>query len=240
MITFRNISLFLLCSIIVMSRAWAADPVGEPGRSSGKKNPLKNVYFGEQHLHTTASADAYIQGNHKNTIDDAFNYNKGKPVKKYLTGETLQRRTPYDWTAVTDHSEYMGLLNAINDKKPPVDLNDPIVKALKSGDPKQMDTGFRTLAGYFTRNERYQPFENKAFLRSAWERHKEAMNKHNEPGKFTTLIAFEWTSMPEQPEPASQCLFPGRKGSRYGRSRLSIPTVPRILDLLGSAARSRP
>jgi hypothetical protein len=75
-----------------------------PAQARPEPNPLNNVYFGEQHLHTTASADAYIQGNHKNDINDAFNYNKGKPVKKYLTGETVQRKTPYDWTAVTDHS----------------------------------------------------------------------------------------------------------------------------------------
>ena len=66
----------------------------------------RQVFFGEQHLHTTASTDAYIQGNHKNTIDDAFNYNKGLPVKKHLTGETVQRKTPYDWTVVTERSTW--------------------------------------------------------------------------------------------------------------------------------------
>jgi hypothetical protein len=183
-------------SAIFASSAFATDSGGEPGRSTGKINPLNNVYFGEQHLHTNASVDSYIQGNHKNTIEDAFNYNKGKPVVKQLTGETLQRQTPYDWTAVTDHAAYLGLLLMLDDKPPPVDPNNTLVKALKSGDPKQMDTGFRELAGSFVRNERYTPFENKKALRSAWERHKDAMNKHNEPGKFTTLIAFEWTSMP--------------------------------------------
>jgi hypothetical protein len=204
--------LVALGSMLFAASAFAADSAGEPGRSAGKKNPLNNVYFGEQHLHTTASADAYIQGNHKNTIDDAFNYNKGKKVKKYLTGETLQRKTPYDWTAVTDHSEYMGLLNAIDDKKPPVDVKDPIIQDLLSGDSNKMDAGFELLAGYFTRNERYQPFENKAFLRSAWERHKEAMNKHNEPGKFTTLIAFEWTAMPNNQNMHRNVFFRDDKG----------------------------
>jgi hypothetical protein len=51
----------------------------------------RQVFFGEQHLHTTISLDAYIMGNHKNTPTDAFNYNKGKVVEKYLTGEKLQR-----------------------------------------------------------------------------------------------------------------------------------------------------
>ncbi|MGI9411267.1 MAG: DUF3604 domain-containing protein [Hyphomicrobiaceae bacterium] len=42
--------------------ALAADPFGEPGPSSAKKNPLNNVYFGEQHLHTTNSPDAFAFG----------------------------------------------------------------------------------------------------------------------------------------------------------------------------------
>jgi hypothetical protein len=46
-----SIALFLLCSMLVASGVLAKDPVGEPGRASGKKNPLNNVYFGEQHLH---------------------------------------------------------------------------------------------------------------------------------------------------------------------------------------------
>ena len=44
-----------LASFLAVSGASAADPAGEPGRSSGKANPLKNVYFGEQHLHTANS-----------------------------------------------------------------------------------------------------------------------------------------------------------------------------------------
>jgi len=59
----RLISVALLGSALLAGNALAADSAGEPGRSSGKPNPLNNVYFGEQHLHTSASADAYIQGN---------------------------------------------------------------------------------------------------------------------------------------------------------------------------------
>ena len=47
-------TLSLLCSALYASGAFAADPIGEPGRSSGGENPLNNVYFGEQHLHSSA------------------------------------------------------------------------------------------------------------------------------------------------------------------------------------------
>ncbi len=164
--------------------------------SKTKKQPWeRQVYFGEEHLHTTTSVDAYIQGNHKNTIEDAFNYNKGLPVKKYITGETLQRRTPYDWGVVTDHAEYLGVFGLLSDPNSPL-ANDPIVKKLQSGDPKQMDEAFVTVANTLTSGNPYPPFNNSELIRGVWEKHKKAMNDAYEPGKFTTLIAFEWTSMP--------------------------------------------
>ena len=49
----------VLASFLVVTGASAADSAGEPGRSSGKPNPLKNFYFGEQHLHTANSPDAF-------------------------------------------------------------------------------------------------------------------------------------------------------------------------------------
>ena len=43
----------LLSALGIAGTSFAADSAGEPGRSAGKSNPLKNVYFGEQHLHTS-------------------------------------------------------------------------------------------------------------------------------------------------------------------------------------------
>ncbi len=189
---------FILSTILMslqVATSASADTAGEPGRSSGTPNPLMNVYFGEQHLHTTTSVDAYIQGNVRNTIEDAFNYNKGNPVKKWITGETLQRRTPYDWTAVTDHAEYMGIFSILEDKNNPL-ANDPVVKQLQSGDSDKQDAAFVRIADSLTSGNVYQPFNNKKVIRSVWEQHKKAINDAYEPGKFTTLIAFEWTSMP--------------------------------------------
>jgi hypothetical protein len=179
----------LFAFLFVFANTFAQDTKSAPPPENRK------VFFGEQHLHTTTSVDAYIQGNHKNTIEDAFNYNKGLPVKKYLTGETLQRRTPYDWTAVTDHAEYMGIFSHLTDPNSPL-TNDPIVKQLKSGDSKQEDAAFVTVANTLTSGEPYAPFNNPELIRNVWEKHKKAMNDANDPGKFTTLIAFEWTSMP--------------------------------------------
>ena len=52
------LTLSVLCSALIAANAFAADSAGEPGRSASGKNPLKNVYFGEQHLHTTNSTES--------------------------------------------------------------------------------------------------------------------------------------------------------------------------------------
>jgi hypothetical protein len=45
-----SLACFVLGAMLFLSGAWAADSAGEPGRGSGKPNPLNNLYFGEQHL----------------------------------------------------------------------------------------------------------------------------------------------------------------------------------------------
>ena len=49
----RKIVLLACTGLLLAQSAFAqAASVGEPGQASGKPNPLKNLYFGEQHLHS--------------------------------------------------------------------------------------------------------------------------------------------------------------------------------------------
>jgi len=192
------LSLSMLCSAMLASSAFAADSAGEPGRSSGKPNPLNNVYFGEQHLHTQNSPDAYAMGT-RNTQEDAYNFAKGKAVKKNTSGDMVQKKTPYDWVAVTDHAEYMGVFPQFSDPNSDVmkkAKDNPIVKMILSGDEKKGDEAFGKLAITLTENQPDPEFNDPAIIKSVWKKYVETANKHNDPGKFTTLIAFEWTSIP--------------------------------------------
>ena len=112
----KTIALCVMGAMVFVSSALAADSAGEPGRAAGKKNPLNNVYFGEQHLHTQNSPDAFAMGT-RNTPDDAYNFAKGKAVKKNTSGKMVQKITPYDWAAVTDHAEYFGVFPQFADPK---------------------------------------------------------------------------------------------------------------------------
>ena len=64
-------------------------------------NENKNVYFGDLHVHTKHSFDAFIFGT-TNTPDDAYKYAKGGTIQHPL-GFDMKLRQPLDFYAVTDH-----------------------------------------------------------------------------------------------------------------------------------------
>ncbi|MES0385449.1 MAG: DUF3604 domain-containing protein [Hyphomicrobium sp.] len=192
--TVTTLAAALLCSAVLTPVAWADDPAGEPGRTSGSKNPLNNVYFGEQHLHTVNSPDAFAFGT-RNGPDDAYNFCKGEAIKKSTTGEMIQKKTPYDWCAVTDHAEYMGMMPLLLNKDNPLKETD-IGKMIASGDPKQGEEAFQEIISSAGADKPIPYLIDPKIMVSVWDEQKKITNKHNDPGKFTTLIAFEWTSIP--------------------------------------------
>ena len=76
-------------------------------------HPLREAFYGDLHLHTTYSFDAYVLMGTKVDPDQAYRFAKGEPVD-YL-GEKVQRREPLDFLAVTDHSENIGVANETED-----------------------------------------------------------------------------------------------------------------------------
>jgi hypothetical protein len=184
----------LLGAVLLFGGQASADSAGEPGRSSGKSNPLNNVYFGEQHLHTADSPDAFAMGT-RNTQDDAFNFCKGKAIKKSTGGYMVQKKTPYDWCAVTDHAVMMGLLPMTLDKSSPL-YKSEVGALVRSGTREDLDKAFGIIMTDVQKGHPPPGFDNMDLQRTAWAAKKKNMNKHNDPGKFTTLIAFEWTSIP--------------------------------------------
>nr|WP_275593307.1 DUF3604 domain-containing protein [Rhizobium gallicum] len=73
----------------------------------------RQAFFGETHVHTGWSFDAYIFGNTKTTPADAYRYAKGETIK-HPAGYDIKIDTPLDWMGVTDHSEYVGTVALAN------------------------------------------------------------------------------------------------------------------------------
>ena len=188
------LALSLLCSALFTAGAFAADSTGEPGRESGKPNPLKNVYFGEQHMHTQNSFDAYTVGV-RGTWAEAYEFALGKPGNLSTTGEKMQRKTPYDFVAITDHSEYYGVFKNMADPKNPLSKN-PFAKRMASSDPKEVQQAAVDIISTIAANDPVKAFIDPKLLKSNWDDFIKVADKYNDPGKFTTLYAYEWTSIP--------------------------------------------
>ena len=190
----KFLSVVLSVSILNAPVGFAQDSVGEPGRGDNGPNPLNNLYFGEQHLHSQASPDAFSFGT-RGDANDAYKFAKGEPITLATTGETVQKRTPYDWAAVTDHAEYMGVMPLLLDPTSPLQDTE-IGKLIASGDPEKGEAAFQKIITSATINQPISYLVDKETVTAAWKYQVDAANRHYEPGKFTTLIAFEWSSQP--------------------------------------------
>jgi hypothetical protein len=180
-----------------VSGAWAKDTIGEPGRSSGKKNSLKNVYFGEQHMHTRNSFDAFTVGVNQ-TWEQAYRFGMGEEVKLSTTGEKMKRRTPYDFVAITDHSEYYGVLKDLVDPKSSLSKSD-FAKSLAKmkTDPKAAGPAVQKLILTLVTNNPMPEYVTPELRIGNWQKFIKTADKYNKPSKFTTLYAYEWTSIPD-------------------------------------------
>jgi len=174
----------------------ADDSLGEPDRSSSEPNPLKNVYFGEEHMHTRNSFDAFTIGVNM-TWDDAYRYAKGEEISLSTTGERIKKRTPYDFVTITDHAEYFGVLKEFNNPESPLASSD-FAKQIVVGqtDPAAGAEAMTKLIASLMGNIPLSEYVKPELRTSMWQTYLEAADRHNEPGKFTALYGYEWTSIP--------------------------------------------
>lgn len=174
----------------------AAKALAAPKAADIPSNPLKDAYFGEQHLHTAYSLDAYI-GGARLTPDGAYRFAKGEEVE--VGGVKVKLHAPLDWAAVTDHAEYLGeMYSAMNEKAPGYDnaqLKE--LRALSTIDERE-----KWFLEYVVKSNRsatpqHPPFyAGPSTAESGWKEILAATEKHYVPGTFTTLPAFEWSAAP--------------------------------------------
>jgi len=189
-------TLTLLYSALFTNGVVAAS-TGEPDRGSGKANPLKNVYFGEQHLHTQNSFDAFTVGVLQ-TWEDAYRFAMGEEIKLSTTGEKIKRRTPYDFVAITDHSEYYGVLKDLVDPKNPLSRSE-FAKQLSQmrTNPSAAKAAVTNLIGTLVTNKPLPEYVTPELRMGNWQKFIKTADAFYKPGKFTTLYAYEWTSIPD-------------------------------------------
>ena len=165
----------------------------DPAASTqAKRNPERDAFFGETHVHTSWSFDAYIFGNTQTGPADAYKYAMGEPIKHPL-GYEIRITTPLDWMGVTDHSEYAGVTRLANDPNSPISKL-PIAEKLKVRDKADIQRIYLWLGAGFMEGKPIPELVNPQITRSVWQSNNAAAEQFNKPGKFTTFCAYEWTS----------------------------------------------
>ena len=169
-------------------------------------NPQRNAYFGDLHVHTEYSFDAYSFGTTA-TPYDAYRYARGQTIM-HPSGFEIQLRTPLDFYAVTDHAMFLGLVKEAADTstefseypvaEPMHNLNAPDNMGVFSFPLRVGQFGEfikATLEGI--QDGSIDETMATDITRRAWLDTIEAAEQFNEPGKFTTFVAYEYTANSE-------------------------------------------
>jgi hypothetical protein len=101
-----------------------------------------NLYWGDTHLHTSNSTDAYSTGNFVADPDTAFRFAKGLPVIHPSVKTRVRITRPLDFLVVSDHAEQLGLQSETL-KGNPLILATTWGKALKAALDQNPATGMR-------------------------------------------------------------------------------------------------
>jgi hypothetical protein len=162
-----------------------------PDKALAPPDPAGQLFWGDLHIHTSYSTDAWTNGV-RATPDDAYTFARGGEIE-HAAGYGIRLQRPLDFAAVTDHAEYLGVLRA-TDPDLPLKARTLRQHLLEDGRLANSLMIARSLAGFDLRDAAVPDWQ--AISRSAWRDSIEIAQRHNEPGRFTTLIGYEWTSMP--------------------------------------------
>ncbi len=196
------IRILLIATLVLSAQAtYAAEP--------------KQLLWGDTHLHTSYSFDAFLNGNMTATPDVAYRWAKGQPVIHPYNRTRVQIGTPLDFLVVSDHAEFMGgmrdiyydgiqaedpgiierLLYWYNERQIRGVIDDGEGPAYFSSFLPESEDPRAAAAKWAERLSALIP-GTEISMKNAWRAITEAADAHNQPGEFTALIGWEWSSVP--------------------------------------------
>jgi hypothetical protein len=174
----------------------------------------RQLYWGDTHLHTSNSFDAFALGNQSMGVQDAYNFAKGIPVIHPASKSRVKIETPLDFLVIADHAEYLGVFRKVYEDGIPDDnlgvvdkirkwyleyrvrkaIDEDGIAGLVSGMMKNQGDPIEA-ARDTTLNLGFVP-NTELMTRTAWAEYIKLADANNAPGTFTTLIGWEWSPIP--------------------------------------------
>jgi len=172
------------------------------------------LLWGDLHLHSNYSTDAYSTGNRTVTPDMAYRYARGIPIPHPTTGAKIQISRPLDFLALTDHAINMG-------SDPMLDARDPLLTSTAGG---------RALIALHESSESWRgimgglrgagpeaaairaAISSDEFKSGVWRKEVAAAEANYVPGEFTTFVAWEWTAMGDGGKNLHRCVITNADG----------------------------
>lgn len=196
-------SMTALCIAIALGQAFAAPTVSaEP----------KQLLWGDTHLHTNNSFDAYLNRNMSASPDVAYRYAKGLPVIHPFHRARVQINTPLDFLVIADHAEYLGAMRTINESGIPkdelgwVDWAKALYVEYWIRGVVERDEGAQAFVSLLPEPSSVEESAARGLTsgipgaermaHNVWNEAIRTADENYEPGTFTTLIGWEWSSIP--------------------------------------------
>jgi len=152
------------------------------------------LYWGDLHVHSNLSPDAFAFGNTRLSAEEAYQFARGQRVRA-SGGLDARLSRPLDFLLVADHAEFLGVF-------PRLVNNDPAFLATELGSRWRGlldDTGnLGAVVGEWVsrlQDPEYEQELSEAFRRTIWQEAAAAAEQHNRPGLFTAFVGYEWTAM---------------------------------------------
>jgi hypothetical protein len=168
---------------------------------------VERPLWGDTHLHTALSFDAYTFGTTASP-DVAYRYAKGLPVLHPVVKTRIQMRQPLDFLIIADHAEMLGAVTRLLEGEAPelgeTRTGQAVVEWAGSRSGEELldvynalnliGSGIESDSG-LTAQDVARDLHGEA-IRPAWYSYVDTAEAHNQPGRFTSLIGWEWTSQP--------------------------------------------
>jgi hypothetical protein len=166
-----------------------------PGYSPyAHRNFPTRVLWGEMHLHTSYSPDAGAAGTRIGP-EDALRFAHGAEITS-STGQPVKLARPLDWVAISDHSDALGVVTELIAGNPKL-MADPVARRwstmMNAGGEEAMKAVMEMITAQ-GQGKVPPVLADPQLSFDAWRKLTAIVEKYNEPGRFTTLMAYEWTS----------------------------------------------